>query len=67
VEQGALCYYFIDENVYLTGITMDQARVLDTDEKLRRVANEIGVLPRGGTLGAASKPHIEQVVSRADT
>jgi hypothetical protein len=59
VEQGALYYYWIGENAYLTGVTMDQSQVLHTDEKLRRLANQIGVLPRGGTLGL---PRISQAV-----
>ncbi|MGH3881122.1 MAG: hypothetical protein ACRDSK_29200 [Actinophytocola sp.] len=59
VEQGALYYYWIDRNVYLTGITMNQSKVLVTDEKLRRLANKIGHLPRGGTDQAEP---IQQVV-----
>jgi hypothetical protein len=45
VEQGGLYWYWIDRNVYLTGLTLDQLKVLVTDEKLRRLANSIGVLP----------------------
>jgi len=62
VEQGALYYYWIDKNVYLTGVTMDQSKVLDTDDKLRRLANAIGYLPHGGTLGLPLGPRIPQVV-----
>lgn len=49
VEQGALYYYWIDRNVYLTGLTMDQSKVLVADEKLRTLVNAVGHLPRGGT------------------
>jgi hypothetical protein len=49
VEDGALYHYWIDKNVQLIGVTMDQPKVLDADEKLRRLANTIGHLPRGGT------------------
>jgi hypothetical protein len=63
VEEGALYYYWIDKNVYLTGITMDQSKVLDVDEKLRRIANEIGVLPRGRTPIAPNQPRARQVVA----
>lgn len=38
---------WIDEAVYLTGVTMDQVKVLEADEKLRRLANAAGLLPRG--------------------
>jgi hypothetical protein len=61
VEQGALYYYRIDRNGYLTGITMDRSRVLVTDEKLRRLTNEIGHLPRGGTYQAEP---VQQVIGQ---
>lgn len=60
VKHGALYHYWIDRNVYLIGITMDQSKVLVADEKLRRLANAIGHLPRGGTY--PSEP-IQQVVT----
>lgn len=47
VEQGSLSYYYIDKDVYLIGVTLDQSQVLAVDEKLRFLANEIGLLPRG--------------------
>jgi hypothetical protein len=62
VERGAICHYWIDEHVYLIGVTLDQAKVLVTDEKLRRLANAIGLLPRGGSLALPVEPHIRQVV-----
>jgi hypothetical protein len=62
VERGAICHYWIDEHVYLIGVTMDQAKVLATDEKLRRLANAIGLLPRGGSLAFPVEPRIRQVV-----
>jgi hypothetical protein len=49
VEEGGLYHYWIDKNVQLVGVTMDQPKVLEADEKLRRLANSIGRLPRGGT------------------
>jgi hypothetical protein len=61
VEQGALYYCWIDKNVYLVGVTMDQSKVLRADEKLRRLANCIGLLPRGGTYELPAQPIIEQV------
>jgi hypothetical protein len=61
IEQGALYYYWIDRNVYLTGLTMDQSKVLVADEKLRRLANALGRLPRGGTY---SGEIIQQVVGQ---
>ncbi|WP_141579449.1 hypothetical protein [Actinomadura sp. WMMA1423] len=47
VEHGSLSYYYIDKDVYLIGVTMDQSQVLEVDEKLRSLANQIGLLPRG--------------------
>jgi hypothetical protein len=64
IEQGALYYYWIDRNVYLTGLTMDQSKVLVADEKLRRLANAIGHLPRGGLYPA--EPSIQQVVAQGE-
>jgi len=61
IEQGALYYYWIARNVYLTGLTMDQSKVLVADEKLRRLANTIGHLPRGGPYPAEP---IQQVVAQ---
>ena len=61
VEQGALYYYWIDRNVYLTGLTLDQSKVLVGDEKLRRLANAIGHLPRGGSYPAEP---MQQVVTQ---
>jgi len=49
VEEGALYYYWIEKNVQLVGVAIDQPKVLDADEKLRRLANSIGRLPRGAT------------------
>jgi hypothetical protein len=61
VEHGALYFYWIDRNVYLTGLTMDQSKVLIADEKLRRLTNAIGRLPRGGSYPAEP---IQQVVTQ---
>jgi hypothetical protein len=61
VEEGGIFYYWIGKNVYLVGITLHQARVLDVDEKLRRLANTIGTLPRGA-VSAIPGPRYEQVV-----
>jgi hypothetical protein len=66
VEQGALYYYWIDQNVYLTGLTMDQPKVLIADEKLRRLANAIGHLPRGGSYPESS-PIMMQVIAQDDS
>ncbi|MGH3935031.1 MAG: hypothetical protein ACRDS1_08660 [Pseudonocardiaceae bacterium] len=49
IEEGGLYHYWIDKNVQLIGVTMDQPKVLEADEKLRRLANRIGRLPRGAT------------------
>jgi hypothetical protein len=48
VEEGALYHYWIAKNVQLVGVTMNQPKILEADEKLRRLANSIGHLPRGG-------------------
>jgi hypothetical protein len=47
VEQGSLSYYYIDRGVYLAAVTMDQSKVLETDDRLRELVNRIGLLPRG--------------------
>lgn len=60
VEKGSISYYYLDENVYLVGITMDQSRVLDVDEKLRLVVNEIGLLPRGWVARTLSRRQVQQ-------
>ena len=55
IEQGGLFYYWIDTNVHLIGVTLDQDKVLTADVRLRRLANRIGrQLPR------RSHPIIEQ-------
>ncbi|MBD0841486.1 hypothetical protein [Streptomyces sp. TRM68416] len=51
VEQGALYYCNLDERTYLMGVTMIQDQVLVADEKIRRLANELGHLPRSGPPG----------------
>lgn len=38
VEQGAVYYYRLDVGVYLVGVTVDQSRVRDADERLARLA-----------------------------
>lgn len=60
VEEGGLFYYWIGKNVYLIGSTLDQVGVLEVDEKLRRLANQIGILPRGAASGIPG-PRIVQV------
>jgi hypothetical protein len=51
VEQGSLSYYYIDKGIYLVGVTMDQSKVLEVDERLRVLVNRIGLLPRGWISG----------------
>jgi hypothetical protein len=63
VEQGALYYCWLDRDVYLIGVTMDQPRVLIADEKLRLLANSIGLLPRGGTYSHPPQSSIQQVIA----
>jgi hypothetical protein len=64
VEQGALYYYWIGDGVYLTAVTMDQSKVLDADEKLRRLANKVGVLPRGASQVTLPHPRVPQVITQ---
>lgn len=63
VEQGALYYCWLDKDVYLIGVTMDQSRVLIADEKLRLLANSIGLLPRGGAYGYLPQSSTQQVIA----
>lgn len=60
VEGGGLYHYWIEKNVQLIGVTMYQPKVLEADEKLRRLANSIGHLPRGAT---PREGVLQQVVS----
>lgn len=55
VEQGSVGYYYIDKEVYVVGVTMEQSKILILDGKLRDLANEIGLLPRGWVARTPSR------------
>ncbi|CCH32505.1 hypothetical protein ABZ816_23790 [Actinosynnema sp. NPDC047251] len=42
VERGAIYYYQLDIGVYLVGVTLDQSRVRDADERVARLAHRAG-------------------------
>jgi hypothetical protein len=46
VEQGAIYYFRLGRGVYLVGVTLDQARVLDADDKVSRLAIDCQALLR---------------------
>lgn len=47
VERGAVYVYWVSANAHLVACTLEQDYVDEADNVMRRVANEIGVLPRG--------------------
>ncbi|MEV0682125.1 hypothetical protein AB0I60_36955 [Actinosynnema sp. NPDC050436] len=59
VERGAVYYYQLDPGEYLVGVTLDQSRVRDADERIARLAHRLargrGVSP-GPVTPRAPRP-----------